>query len=131
MTNYTKGKWEAVEFNHTSAVEIQVKGDVNQRFKLVAACFNRERDENRPTYIESVSNAERICHCVNTYDELKAQRDELLEACEGLMAAFVHVEGDVKGNKARTDIFKHGQGKGGMAEAANKARVAIAKARCE
>lgn len=96
MTNYTKGKWEAVEFNHTSAVEIQVKGDVNQRFKLVAACFNRERDENRPTYIESVANAERICHCVNGWDELVKERDELLETLEGVYKHFSLSELNIK-----------------------------------
>lgn len=103
---YTKGKWEAVEFNHTSAVEIQVKGDVNQRFKLVAACFNRERDENRPTYIESVSNAERICHCVNTYDELVKERDELLEACKEALSELKDPNRGESGSKPTQTILE-------------------------
>jgi hypothetical protein len=34
-------------------------------------------------------------------------RAELVTALEGILAAFVHVPGDVKGNKVRTVIFKN------------------------
>ena len=51
----------------------------------------------------------------------------MLEALQCMLDAFVHVDGDPRGNKARTDIFKYGQDAGGMADAATKARQLVCK----
>lgn len=60
---------------------------------------------------------------------LIAAAPEMLAALEMIQNAFIHVPGDKKGNKARSDIFKYGQGPGGMAEAATAMRRAIYKAK--
>lgn len=37
---------------------------------------------------ECAANAERICHCVNNFDTLKAQRDELLAAAKRVIEDY-------------------------------------------
>ena len=41
--------------------------------------------------------------------QLIAAAPELLEALRGLVNSFVHTKGNVKGNKAKTDMIKHNQ----------------------
>jgi len=43
-------------------------------------CWSRNKDYPQPN--AELEKMERICHCVNNFDKLQAQRDELLEACK-------------------------------------------------
>ena len=59
-------------------------------------------------------------------DRLKEEKAELLEALQGLMGAFIHTEGNKRGNQAKTDIIKYNQPH--VSGALNRARHAIDKA---
>ena len=64
--NYTKGKWEK------NNLEIKVAGR-----GIVARCPTT----NTGGTMECVANAERICQCVNNFDDL-------LETCKELLQAY-------------------------------------------
>lgn len=65
--SYTKGKWEILP----SGIRI-----ADKKGNSIASTGIPKITE------KSKANAERICLCVNGWDELVAQRDELLEACQ-------------------------------------------------
>ena len=65
-------------------------------------------------------------HIYNEADaKLMAASKELFEVVSNLITAFIHKEGDTKGNKVRTDIFKHCPEFRGIA---TKTMIAIDKA---
>ena len=72
---YTKGKWEVVKSNGFCGEYYKIASDGI----LAVTCGGDS--VSRPSS-EQKANAERICHCVNNFDELEKQRDELLEACK-------------------------------------------------
>ena len=57
---------------------------------------------------------------------LIAAAPDLLDACKRMMDAFIHTEGNKRGNQAKTDIIKYNQPH--VSGALNRARHAIAKA---
>jgi len=57
--------------------------------------------------------------------KLIASAPDLLKALQQLQAAFIHIEGNKKGNQAKTDIIKYNDD---VKEALNNARVVINKA---
>ena len=64
---YTKGKWTIEK--ELNAYHIKGESGID-----IATVFECKKQAER-------ANAERICFCVNSHDELVKQRDELLEAC--------------------------------------------------
>jgi len=65
---------------------------------------------------EQDANARFIVTACNSHDEL-------VEALQGLMDAFIHTEGNKRGNQAKTDIIKYNQPH--VSGALNRARHAI------
>lgn len=97
---YTKGKWEVMDWGIGTITCIK-SGDMH--IAQVAYCDWHTKEERKNRYELQKANAERICQCVNGWDELeeenryyielnnkllkdsyelKAQRDELLKACK-------------------------------------------------
>ena len=99
-TKHTKGKWNFIAITSDETGE-----DIALIKAMSSGCSRND---------ESLANAKLI-----------AQSPELLKVCMDLMYAFQHKEGDIKGNKVRTDIFKYCPEFG---ELAVKTRSVIGKA---
>ena len=74
---YTKGKWEISEYRNG---DIWVGAD----YHIATVFGNTERKQG---------NAQRICKCVNGWDELEAINKDLLEACEELISSLDNCPG--------------------------------------
>ena len=101
QTTHTPGPWVTGEYNEKSYIEAVDGGMV-----VIVGCIyqNPKREANARLIVAA---------------------PDLLAACEAIMDAFVHVEGDIKGNKARTDIFRQCVN---MRRAVDSARIAIEQA---
>jgi hypothetical protein len=82
--SYTKGKWE-IEIIENKTCVLQSEKDAelwqgapDPRFIATVGCGSSSIDYSD----EDLANTQRICQCVNGWDELERQRDELLEACK-------------------------------------------------
>ena len=80
--SHTKGKWEAKKYPGDETIVIGKKTERGTFCEIAKIDWYGEDDAGSP---ENEANAERICLCVNGYDDFKRQRDDLLAACE---AAF-------------------------------------------
>ena len=105
-----KHRWTIKELKETSDVDI-IKTLINER---------RNELTNPYTPISS-----RLAKLPATVDSLVATKAELLEALQGLRDAFIHTEGNKRGNQAKTDIIKCNQPH--VADALNRAQQAIWK----
>jgi len=74
---YTRGKWYVKKGN-------LIMADAN----TCIAEVDGYRSGNSLPAEEDETNAERICKCVNGWDELEKQRDKLLDACKGIVKHF-------------------------------------------
>ena len=71
---YTKTEW--MVYDGEKGIEIHADNESDAGSVIVADVV-----EGDIGIEEAKANAERICLCVNSHDELVKQRDELLEAC--------------------------------------------------
>lgn len=74
---HTQEKWVALQKNlglgHKGNIIIATQELIDSDIPWIADCGYTEQSE---------ANARRICHCVNNFDEVEKQRDDLLEACK-------------------------------------------------
>ena len=113
---HTPGPW------HVGEVQSDLDREGNGYCWPVCALTKSERENSipgknyvqNPAYCNSLANAQLI-----------SAAPDMLAALEAFQDAFVHIPGDDKGNKVRTQIFKHCDN---MRLAAVAMRTAIAKA---
>ena len=108
-TKHTPGPWsitKAYKCNHSPDYFGAIFGPKG-KFPRPGEAYGRTREE-----------AQANAHLI-------AAAPELLESAENLLAGFIHVDGDTKGNKARTDIFLRCPEMGDLCA---RMREAIAKA---
>ena len=91
-TQFTSGTWQ---FNGQTDIKTPIQyqnlnGEIKQGFVHIANVSHLMNKE------EAQANAQLI-----------AAAPDLYKVCTDLLNAFVHVENDVKGNQARTNIFKY------------------------
>jgi hypothetical protein len=93
--SYTKGKWlfrkddDAVKYFNDYLI------NVSNRQPLIARIFDSKSKTDFA--IEARANAQRICQCVNGWDELQAQNKGLLERAnraEAVLVKFEHLAGE-------------------------------------
>ena len=99
---------------HTPAPWI-VRKDNNEKFTII------HQDEENKSHVAVLDNAP-LCEEHGESEanaRLIAAAPELLAALEALQDAFIHVEGNTKGNKAKTEVIKYNDD---IREALNAAR---------
>lgn len=111
--SYTKGKWTVELMGEAgNQNERLIIGHPNPKDFNIIRSIGKTFDRGE----ENIANAERICQCVNSWDDLVAQRDELLKAAKDAISALNHLPPDSGPIRKRAG------------ECINRLRVAIAKA---
>jgi hypothetical protein len=97
---YTKGKWEITFINGNLYI-------VSSNLEIAKLCIKPTATQ---TYRkeEIQANAERICHCVNNFDELLEACEEALGQMERFNSGFYFAECREKLNKAIAKAKKEG-----------------------
>ena len=76
---YTKRKWEG----NNSCIWVSLPEEIPPKWgRNIIATIHCSHVGTK----EAEANARRICQCVNGWDELQQQRDNLLKACKGALA---------------------------------------------
>ena len=109
MNKHTEGPWRYSEVMNFSGTLVSYIMSENSQIAQTRGSDEEHTEE------EITANA-----------ALLAAAPELVEALQGLMDAFIHTEGNKRGNQAKTDIIKYNQPH--VSGALNRARHAIDKA---